>query len=70
MQSFALRFPSVAEWRGRLIPLALPLAMFVALLALGGDRWRFYQTTQLEHRQDEWTLRGDRLWDRDIVVWD
>ena len=43
MPSFALRFPRAAEWRDRLIPLALPLAMFAALLALGGDRGYFYR---------------------------
>ena len=60
MQSFALRFPSVSEWRDRLIPLALPLAMFVALLAMGGDRWSFYREGPYErtatHNHD--TARG------------
>ena len=44
MSSFAIRFPRVAEWRGWLPALALPLFMFIALLALGGDRWHFYQS--------------------------
>ena len=42
MFSFALRVPRVSEWR-RWLPLALPLAMFVALAALGGDRGYFYR---------------------------
>ena len=55
MQPFALRFPSVAEWRGRLIPLALPLAMFVALLALGGDRGYFYREDAYESNIHNYT---------------
>ena len=42
MFSFALRVPRFSEWRGWL-PLALPLAMFVAPAALGGDRGYFYR---------------------------
>ena len=37
------RLPRVPEWRDWLTPLALALAMFVALLALGGDRGYFYR---------------------------
>ena len=44
MSSFAIRFPLIADWRDWLPPLALPLFMFIALLALGGDRWHFYQS--------------------------
>ena len=43
MSSFALRLPRAAEWRGWLPALALPALMFIALLALGGDRWHFYR---------------------------
>ena len=43
MFSFTLRRPRVPEWRGWLPALALPLAMFAALLALGGDRGYFYR---------------------------
>ena len=43
MFSFALRFPRVAEWRGWLPAAALPLFMFAALIALGGDRGYFYR---------------------------
>ena len=43
MFSFALRRPRIAEWRGWLPPLALALAMFAALMALGGDRSYFYR---------------------------
>ena len=42
MFSFALIRPRADEWRGWL-PLALALAMFAALLALGGDRGYFYR---------------------------
>ena len=42
MFSFALIRPRADEWRGWL-PLALAVAMFVALLALGGDRGYFYR---------------------------
>ena len=38
MFPFALIRPRLAEWRGWLPPLALPIAMFIALIALGGDR--------------------------------
>ena len=43
MFPFAPIRPRVAEWRGWLPPLALPLFMFIALLALGGDRGYFYR---------------------------
>ena len=43
MSSFASIRPRLAEWRGWLPPLALPLFMFIALLALGGDRGHFYR---------------------------
>ena len=47
MFPFAPRRPRLAEWRDRLPPLALPLAIFIAmfivLLALGGDRGYFYR---------------------------
>ena len=43
MLSFASKRPRLSEWRGWLAPLALPLFMFAALLALGGDRWHFYR---------------------------
>ena len=39
---FATR-PRLADWRGWLPPAALFLAMFAALLALGGDRGHFYR---------------------------
>ncbi len=44
MFSFALRRPRFAEWRDRLPPLALALAMFAILIALGGDRGYFYRS--------------------------
>ncbi len=42
---FAFRFqrPRLAQWRDCLPPIALFLAMFAALLALGGDRGYFYR---------------------------
>ena len=43
MLSFAPKRPRLSEWRGWLAALALPLFMFAALLALGGDRWHFYR---------------------------
>ena len=43
MHSFASIRPRLAEWRGWLPPLALPLFMFIALLALGGDRGFLYR---------------------------
>ena len=43
MLSFALKRPRIAEWRDRLTLAAIPLAMLIALLALGGDRWYFYR---------------------------
>ena len=44
MFSFALRRPRIIpEWRDWLPALALPLFMFAALLALGGDRGYFYR---------------------------
>ena len=43
MPHFLLKRPRVSEWRDRLTPLVLALAMFVALLALGGDRGYFYR---------------------------
>ena len=42
MFSFALIRPRIADWRGWLPLAALPLFMFAALLALGGDRGYFY----------------------------
>ena len=41
--SFAPIRPRIADWRGWLPPLALALFMFIALLALGGDRGYFYR---------------------------
>ena len=41
--SFAPIRPRLANWRGWLPAAALPLAMFIALLALGGDRGFFYR---------------------------
>ena len=41
--SFASIRPRLADWRGWLPPLALPLFMFIALLALGGDRGYLYR---------------------------
>ena len=35
--------PRLPKWLDRLLPLALPLAMLIALLALGGDRGYFYR---------------------------
>ena len=43
MHSFASIRPRLAEWRGWLPPLALPLFMFIALIALGGDRGFLYR---------------------------
>ena len=43
MFSFTPRRPRVPEWRVWLPALALPLAMFAALMALGGDRGYFYR---------------------------
>ena len=43
MFPFALIRPRLAEWCRWLPPLALPLAMFIALLALGGDRGYVYR---------------------------
>ena len=43
MFSFALIRSRLAERRGWLLPLALALGMFAALLALGGDRGYFYR---------------------------
>ena len=43
MSSFAPIRPLIANWRGWLPLAALPLFMFAALLALGGDRWHFYR---------------------------
>ena len=43
MFPFAPIRPRVAGWRGWLPALALPLFMFIALLALGGDRGYFYR---------------------------
>ena len=42
MPSFPRPIARIAQWRGWL-PLAIPLAMFAALLALGGDRGYFYR---------------------------
>ena len=39
---FAMR-PRLADWRGWLPPIALFIAMFAALVALGGDRGYFYR---------------------------
>ena len=41
--SFASIRPRLAEWRGWLPAAALPLFMFIALLALGGDREYLYR---------------------------
>ncbi len=43
MFTFAFRRFRAAEWRGWLPPSAMFLAMFAALLALGGDRGYFYR---------------------------
>ena len=43
MLSFAPIRARLADWRGWLPPLALPLFMFAALMALGGDRGYFYR---------------------------
>ena len=43
MHSFASIRPRLAEWRGWLPAAALPLFMFIALLAMGGDRGYFYR---------------------------
>ena len=43
MLSFAPIRPLVANWRGWLPAAALPLAMFIALWALGGDRGFLYR---------------------------
>ena len=43
MLSFALIRPRISEWRGWLPLAALPLFMFAALIALGGDRSHFYR---------------------------
>ena len=43
MFHFAPRRPRIADWRGWLPLAALPLAMFVVLIALGGDRGYFYR---------------------------
>ena len=43
MLSFALIRPRISEWRGWLPLAALPTFMFIALLALGGDRAYFYR---------------------------
>ena len=48
MFPFALRRPRIADWRGWLPLAALPTAMFVVLLALGGDRWHFYRAGPFE----------------------
>ena len=46
--SFASIRPRIADWRDRLAPLALPLFMFAALMALGGDRGHFYRAGPFE----------------------
>ena len=43
MPSFASIRPRIADWRGWLPLAGLPLFMFAALLALGGDRGYFYR---------------------------
>ena len=43
MPSFAFIRPRLADWRGWLPLAAFPVAMFAALLALGGDRGYFYR---------------------------
>ena len=43
MSSFASIRPRISEWRGWLPLVALPPFMFIALLALGGDRAYFYR---------------------------
>jgi len=43
MSSFAFIRPRLSEWRGWLPLAALPTLMFIALLALGGDRGYFYR---------------------------
>ena len=53
MPSFPRALARLAKWRGWL-PLAIPLAMFAALLALGGDRGYFYRygsyNTEASHK--------------------
>jgi len=43
MFSLSLKLTRAADWGGWLPLAALPLFMFAALLALGGDRWHFYR---------------------------
>ena len=43
MYSFPPRRPRIPQWRDWLPPLTLALALFAALLALGGDRGYFYR---------------------------
>ena len=56
MFSFTLRRPRVPEWRGWLPTLALPLAMFAALIALGGDRGYFYRDGGIHNHDTVKTL--------------
>ncbi len=43
MSAFRFQRPRLADWRGWLPPIALFLAMFAALVALGGDRSYFHR---------------------------
>ena len=55
MPSFPRPLARIAQWRGWL-PLAIPLAMFAALLALGGDRGYFYRFGGFEVESTHKTL--------------
>ncbi len=56
MFSFTLRRPRFGEWRGWLPPLALALAMFAVLTALGGDRGYFYRPYAIHNQLTHKTL--------------
>ena len=53
---FAFLRPRFAEWRGWLPPLALTLAMFAVLAALGGDRGHLHRPSMLHNQLTAKTL--------------
>ncbi len=57
---FAIR-PRVAEWRDWLTPIALFLAMFAALAALGGDRGYFYRPANHDHNTAQALTMAENL---------
>ena len=56
MFSFASIRPRLAEWRGWLPLAALPIFMFIALIALGGDRGYFYRDAGIHDSNTRKTL--------------